>query len=117
MLVGYQVLKTIVSTKPTTTFIILGIVTLFFISFVISLDIQEKRQKLPLEQLPKHQISKNPQRRGTLFTVVLVILGVITYFLIGKQSQQPPEIIPDSYFETTWLDPNLPDEENGYIQF
>jgi preprotein translocase subunit YajC len=117
ILIGYKTLNTVGSDKLIGIGILLVLLTLFFISFVISLDQQEKRQKLHIAELSTSQKTDTQQRKGTLYTVIIVIALGITYFLIGKQAQQPPEIIPDSYFETTWLNPNLPDEENGYIQF
>lgn len=93
------------------------IICLFLISFTFSLDKQQKRQQLHVAELKDSQKSDKPQRIWFLITVGIVILLGIGYFFIGKQAQQPPEIIPDSYFEATRLDPNLSDKENGYIQF
>ena len=36
------------------------------------------------------------------------------YFIIGKFAQRVPEV-PASYFEKTWENPHLPDEENGDV--
>lgn len=117
-LTGYVIL-TIPFTfnTPIAEFYTLLILSAFFTSFTISLDLQEKRQNTPLENLPENKKSDHPQRKGTLITIILLIIVSSVYFIIGKHAQQAPEIIPDTYFETTRLNPNLPDEENGLIQF
>jgi len=46
--------------------------------------------------------------------VSLVVL-VPVYFVIGKFAQRVPEVSV-GYFEKTWVNPNLPDEESGYVK-
>lgn len=103
--------------KDPTSKMLMRTLTLFVISFCISLELQQKRQKLHLAQLSEKQKSDTPQRRSTLIAIIIVIILGCIYFFIGKQAQQTPEIIPDAYFEATRLDPNLSAEENGYKEF
>jgi hypothetical protein len=88
---------------------------LLLVSFIITLEIQQRRLKKPLEELPANQTSPHKQRVSAFVVFVVVSVLTIVYFIIGKQAQTVPEV-PDTYFDNTRENPNLPEEENGYEQ-
>jgi hypothetical protein len=95
--------------------IVLILLLIFFISFIISLEKGQKRLSLPLDQLPANQKSATPPRKPALLTFIITVVIVVGYFLVGKRHQSVSEV-PATYFERMWVNPNLPDEENGYLQ-
>jgi hypothetical protein len=88
---------------------------LFLVSFIITLEMQQRRLKTSLEELPANQKSDHKQRISALVVFIIVSVLTVVYFIIGKQAQTVP-FIPDSYFDKTRENPQLPDEENGYEQ-
>ncbi|MDR0860850.1 MAG: hypothetical protein LBO09_07990 [Candidatus Peribacteria bacterium] len=95
--------------------LIIVILLLFFISLVITLEIQQRRLKTPIAELSESQKSKHPQWIFGLITFIVLFLIGSVYFLVGKYSQSVPEI-PASYFDRPRRNENLFAEENGYEQ-
>jgi hypothetical protein len=88
---------------------------LFLISFIITLEIQQRRLKTSLAELPENQKSDKKQRVSAFVVFVVVSVLTVVYFIIGKQVQTVP-FVPDTYFDKTRENPNLSEEENGYEQ-
>ncbi|MDR2190658.1 MAG: hypothetical protein LBP53_05775 [Candidatus Peribacteria bacterium] len=88
---------------------------LLLTSFIITLEIQQRRLKTSLPELPTHQTSHTKQRISALVVFIVISVLTVVYFIIGKHAQTVPEV-PDSYFDKTREHPNLLDEENGYEQ-
>ncbi|MDR0650942.1 MAG: hypothetical protein LBG59_06165 [Candidatus Peribacteria bacterium] len=98
-----------------TPLLVFCIMLLVCISFIITLDLQQKRLKTPLDQLPLAQKSDRKQRVFGLITFFIVIIITLIYFIIGKHAQSVP-FVSETYFEKTRVNPTLSDEENGYEQ-
>lgn len=86
---------------------------LLLASFIVTLEIQQRRLKQALEELPTNQTSNHRQRISAVVVFVVVSVLTVVYFIIGRQAQMLPEV-PDTYFDKTRENPNLPEAENGY---
>jgi hypothetical protein len=88
---------------------------LLLASFIITLEIQQRRLKTSLEALPVRQTSHYKQWVSALVVFIVISILTVVYFIIGKQMQMVP-LVPDTYFDKIWEHPNLSEEENGYEQ-